>query len=139
MNTKIFEQVHSLATDMLAAAESENSEQFSRLYQELQSICFDNEDDESKNHPVQWETLADFTEDAEEALRHYKKALGFADEIGAKDYKASICYAQAMLLADEERLDEARSAIEEAQEYSNGLSDQELLDDIAELSKALEG
>ncbi|NQX92886.1 MAG: SDR family oxidoreductase [Flavobacteriales bacterium] len=46
----------------MKAASVEDIAQFSSLYAELKAICVDNENTD-KDHPVQWETLADFTEE----------------------------------------------------------------------------
>ena len=89
MNTKLYKKVHTLATELLEAAENDDGELFSRHYLELKTLCDDNENSD-KNHPVQWETLADFTEDLQQALAYYQKALGYAEKIDAKDYMASI-------------------------------------------------
>ena len=131
-------QIRQLANDLLNAAENENGEKYTRLYHELQNLCFENEDQEGKNHPFQWETLADFTENTDEAVLYYNRALGYADDIGAKDHMASICYSKALVLADHERNDEALSAIEEASEYATAIDDNTLKTDINDLLKALQ-
>ena len=74
INTKIYKSVYSLSEKLMAAARKDNAEVFESLYAELKTICLDNENTD-KDHPEQWETLADFTEDLEEAVIGYKKAL----------------------------------------------------------------
>ena len=141
MNTKLYKQVHSLAGELLAAAEAGDDKQFHALYLQLRTLCQDNEADERKNHPVQWETLADFTEDAADALRLYEKALGIAESRQARDYMASICYAMALLLFEEAapvgNLERARLVAQQASEYASRIEDDELKSDIAALIKQL--
>ena len=83
MNTKLYKKVHSLATEMLLAADEEDDQRFVDYYQELKTLCEEYQD-KAENHPVQWETLADFTEDVTEAMGLYDKALTFAQSISAK-------------------------------------------------------
>lgn len=54
MNTKIYKKVHTLAIELLKADDKEDEQAFTRLYQELKALCYDNEGNETKNHPVQW-------------------------------------------------------------------------------------
>lgn len=129
LNTKLYKRVHTLATEMLEAAQSGDELVFTGLYQELQTLCSDNETSE-KNHPVQWETLADFTEDVPEALGHYKKALESAEAINAKDYMASISYAMAMLLKEEGAIEEALVLAQQADQKAAKIEDKELQQEI---------
>ncbi|MFQ3308782.1 MAG: hypothetical protein ACI8YX_000126, partial [Porticoccaceae bacterium] len=59
INTKLYKAVYSLSEKLIAAAKKDNIEVFGALYAELNAICLDNENTE-KDHPEQWETLADF-------------------------------------------------------------------------------
>lgn len=142
MNTKLYKQVYELAGELLTAAQSDDDTQFDRLYEQLKTLCSDNEADDHKNHPVQWETLADFTQDNVEALALYDKALHYAQAIDAKDYMASICYAMAILFVEDATLDKeggkALAAAKQARQYAEGIEDTELQQEIAELLTTLE-
>lgn len=96
MNTKIYKQVHSLAKVLLQASQNKDQKKFDKSYAQLQKICEDHEDS-PKDHPVQWETLADFTEDLTLAITFYDKALAKAEAIQANDFCASIGYSLATL------------------------------------------
>jgi len=96
MNTKIYKQVHSLAKDLLKASQGKNQQEFDKSYAQLLKICEEHEDS-PKDHPVQWETLADFTEDLEQAIALYEKALLKAEAIESKDFCASIGYSLATM------------------------------------------
>ncbi len=96
MNTKIYKRVLFLADHLMAAAEEENQKKFDDYYSQLQALCEEHEASE-KDHPVQWETLADFTEDLVLAVTLYKKALVKAQEINDKDFCSSIAYSIASL------------------------------------------
>lgn len=137
MNSKLYKKVHDLAETLLSAVENDNEEQFALQYEELKNICYENEGDDHKNHPVQWETLADFTEEVDEALRLYKKAFEVAEGILAMDYMASITYAMALLLSEAEQEQEALSFIRLADEYAKNISDSELQREINALLQVL--
>ena len=96
VNTKIYQSVYILAEELLEANNRGNQEVFDTLYATLQAICTDNENTD-KDHPVQWETLADFTEELEEALVIYEKALAKAIAINSKDFMSSIAFSMAVL------------------------------------------
>lgn len=138
MNTKLYKQVQNFAADLMDAAEQEDDAQFHVLYAQLKALCEDNEDDDHRNHPVQWETLADFTEDYDEALVIYEKALTVSQHRKARDYNASIQYAMAQLLKELGRTEEALQRATSAQMSANKVDDPELQREILQLLKSLQ-
>ena len=60
INTKIYKAVYELAEKLMKAAAKDDRATFEALYAELEAICTEHENTE-KDHPEQWETLADFT------------------------------------------------------------------------------
>jgi tetratricopeptide (TPR) repeat protein len=143
MNTKLYKRVHALATELLKAAEAEDQKVFDRHYEELKAICYDHESEvgvngeQAKNHPVQWETLADFTEESSEALPLYEKALAYASDIEARDYMASITYSMARMLKDEGQLEQALEYAKEADKNASRTQDNELKREVKALLKVL--
>lgn len=136
MNTKIYKAVHGLAEKLLAAANKKNQEKFDALYAELKAICEDNEDTH-KDHPVQWETLADFTTDYEEALAIYSKALVKAVAIDSKDFMSSIPFAMATLQAELGLVDAAIENLKNAQASAERIEDEDLKVEISKLLTTL--
>lgn len=137
MNTKIYKQVHSLAKELMHAAQRKNQKQFDEHYAVLEKVCVDNENTE-KDHPVQWETLADFTDDLSLAITLYEKALSKAEAINSKDFLSSIAFAIASLQVE---LGDEVSAIEHlksAQINSNKIADRDLKAEINDLLISLE-
>ena len=135
MNTKIYKSVHVLAEKLMAAAEKEDRATFDACYTELNSICIDNEAT-NKDHPVQWETLADFTEDLEEAVAGYVKALEKSVAINSKDHMSSIGYSMACLQIELGLTQEAIKSLEDAKISANKIEDKQLK---AEIDALLEG
>ncbi|MFT7371537.1 MAG: hypothetical protein ACI9T9_000213 [Oleiphilaceae bacterium] len=136
LSTKLYKKVHTLAEGLLKAAHKEDEATFEELYSELRVLCDEYENTE-KNHPVQWETLADFAEESDDALVLYKKALGFAEAESACDYIASINYAMAVLLKETGEHDQALIAAENAHAQAGNVSDEELKEEIINLIETL--
>ncbi len=136
MNTKIYKSVYSLAENLMKAADKEDQETFDSLYTELKAICVDNENTD-KDHPVQWETLADFTDDLEAAIEGYKKALDKSIAINSIDYMSSIAFSMATLQAELGQTDAAIKNLQAAKISANKIADNELKAEIDVLLEKL--
>jgi len=136
LSTKLYKKVHTLAEGLLKAAHKEDDATFEELYSELRALC-DEHENTDKNHPVQWETLADFAEESDDALVLYKKALGLAKAESAYDYIASINYAMAVLLKEIGENEQALIAAENAHAQAGNIGDEELKEEIINLIEAL--
>ena len=129
MNTKLYKQVHMLAGELMKAASKEDRESF--------TSCDEN-DGTDKDHPVQWETLADFTEDLEEAVALYSKALAKAVIINSKDFMSSIAFSMATLQVELGLKEAAIESLKSAVVSANKIEDKELKAEINELLEELE-
>ena len=136
MNTKIYKSVHGLAEKLMEAANKDDSEVFYALYTELKAICIDNESTD-KDHPVQWETLADFTEELEDAVAIYEKALEKSIAINSKDYMSSIAFSMATLQIKLGHTEAAIKNIQDAKASANKIEDEELKAEIDALLETL--
>ena len=137
MNTKIYKQVHSLAKDLMQAVHRKNQVRFDECHAELKKVCEENEDTD-KDHPVQWETLADFTDDLELAISIYEKALSKAVAINSKDFLSSIAFAIASLQVELGDTVSAIEHLENAKINSNKIADKDLKIEIEELLEKLQ-
>lgn len=135
INTKIYKAVYGLAEGLVEADRKGDSAEFLSLYGRLEAICLDN-DGTDKDHPEQWETLADFTEDLEAALVIYEKAQAKALAINAKDHLSSIGLSMAKLQVDLGQKEAAIKSLESAQVSANKIEDKQLK---AEIDAFLEG
>lgn len=136
MNTKIYKRVLSLAGDLMAAAEDKNQTKFDGYYSELKQIC-EEHDKTDKDHPVQWETLADFTEDLAEAVSVYESALERAEAINSKDFRSSIGYTIATLKVELGDKEGAIEHLEKAKISCNKIVDKALKAEIHDLLEEL--
>jgi len=136
MNTKIYKQVHTLAKDIMQAVHRKNQIRFDECYAQLKKVCEDNEGSD-KDHPVQWETLADFTDDFDLAIAIYEKALVKAEAINSKDFLSSVAFAIASLQVELGDKASAIEHLENAKINSNKIADKELKIEIEEMLEAL--
>ncbi|GAB54267.1 hypothetical protein GPUN_0113 [Glaciecola punicea ACAM 611] len=132
INTKIYKAVYSLSEKLMAAASANNQDAFNALYGELETLCMKNESTD-KDHPEQWETLADFTEELNDALIVYEKALAKASAINSKDHMSSIAYSMATLQIELAQTGKAIKSLQNAKISANKIADKELKAEIDEL------
>ena len=120
----------------MAAAEAENRQLFDSLYAELETICVENENTD-KDHPEQWETLADFTEELEDAVVIYEKALKKAIAVNSKDHMSSIAFSMAKVKIDLGRTVDAVQNLKDAKVSANKIEDNDLKAEIDDLLEEL--
>ena len=136
INTKLYKAVYSLSEKLMAAAKKDDIEVFGSLYAELNAICLDNENTE-KDHPEQWETLADFTEDLKDAVAGYEKALQKAMVINSKDHMSSIAFSMATLQLELGETEAAVKNLQDAKVSANKIADKDLKKEIDDLLETL--
>lgn len=136
INTKIYKEIYFLAESLLEADKADNQEEFDALYAQLKALCVDNENTD-KDHPEQWETLADFTVDLDEALQIYDKALNKAKAINSKDHIASISFSVAELQLELGQKQAAIDSLNNAKIAANKIEDKEFKVEIDELLSAI--
>lgn len=132
INTKIYKSIYVLAEKLLEADSKNDQKTFDVLYAQLKDLCIENEKSD-KDHPEQWETLADFTEDLDEALIIYQKALDKAAAINSKDHLSSIAFSMAELQIELGQTDAAIKNLENAKISANKIEDREFKVEINEL------
>jgi len=136
INTKIHKSVYELAEKLMKAADKDDREAFNSLYAELKAVCTDNENTDN-DHPEQWETLADFEEEIEDALVGYEKALGKAIAMDSKDHMSSIAFSMATMQIELGQTDAAIKNLENAKVNADRIDDKDLKKEIDELLEKL--
>lgn len=132
MNTKLYKKVLTHTDNLLAAVQQKNQKRFDGFYADLKQLCEDHESTD-KDHPVQWETLADFTDDLALAVSIYEKALKKAEAINDKDCRSSIGYSIASLKMELGDKNGAIEHLEKAKISCNKIIDKELKAEIHDL------
>ncbi len=105
-------------------------------YQQLIKLCAANENS-PKDHPLQWEALADFTNDSEQALDIYEKALHCAERLALVDFTASIYLSMAQRYEEMELVDKAREIADKSLALVEQVENKELCADIVDYAKNL--
>ena len=136
INTKIYKAIYKLAEELLEADRIGDQVAFDAFYAELQALCIDNENTD-KDHPEQWETLADFTGELDEALVKYEKALEKAAAINSKDHMSSIAFSMAVLQIELGQKEAALTSLQNAKISANKIEDREFKVEIDELLASL--
>ena len=136
INIKIYKAVYELAEKLMKAAAKDDRATFETLYAELEAICIEHENT-GKDHPEQWETLADFTEELEDALPIYQKALDKAVAKQSNDHIASIGFSMAALQVELGDTQAAIERLQQAQASAHTIEDNELKAEIDELLATL--
>ena len=136
INTKIYKAVYELAEKLMKAAAKDDRATFEALYAELEAICTEHENT-GKDLPEQWETLADFTEELEDALPIYQKALDKAVAKQSNDHIASIGFSMAALQVELGDNQAAIERLQQAQASAHTIEDNELKAEIDELLATL--
>jgi len=136
INTKIYKSVYGLAEKLMEADRNGDKVAFDSLHAELRAVCVDNENTD-RDHPEQWETLADFAENLEEALEGYEKAMEKAMAINAKDHMSSIAFSMATVQIELGQTDAAIKNLQDAKINANKIDDRELKTEIDELLETL--
>jgi len=136
MNTKIYKKVLSLTESLMTAAQQKNQKRFDGYYLELKELCEFYETTD-KDHPVQWETLADFTDDLALAVTIYEQALVKAQAINSKDFCSSIGFSIGTLKVELGDNTGAIEHLEKAKISCNKIIDKELKAEIHDLLEKL--
>ena len=132
INTKIYHSIYVLAEKLLEADSANDKKTFDRLYIQLKELCIENEKG-NKDHPEQWETLADFTEDLDEALLIYQKALNKAAALDSKEHLSSIAFSMAELQNELGQTEAAIKSLQNAKITASKLDDRAFRVEISEM------
>ena len=137
MNTKIHKKLNELSISLMKAADRQDEKKFYPLYDELKTLCFDNESDPVKNHPEQWETLADFTDELDQAIEYYQVAIKYAQALKLPEFIASIHYSMAIMYKDNSQAVLALECANTANANMKRVHDKVLQEEIELLIKEL--
>ena len=132
INTKIYHSIYVLAEKLLEADSANDKKTFDMLYIQLKELCIENEKG-NKDHPEQWETLADFTEDLDEALLIYQKALNKAAALDSKEHLSSIAFSMAELQSELGQTEAAIKSLQNAKITASKLDDKAFRVEISKM------
>ena len=132
INNKIYHSIYVLAEKLLEADSANDKKTFDMLYIQLKELCIENEKG-NKDHPEQWETLADFTEDLDEALLIYQKAQNKAAALDSKEHLSSIAFSMAELQSELGQTEAAIKSLQNAKITASKLDDKAFRVEISKM------
>ena len=138
MKAPLYNEILDICQNIANASTNDDDNARNSACADLQKLCATNQNS-PKDHPLQWEALADFTDDLALAVTIYEQALVKAEAINSKDFRSSIGFSVAALKV--ELGDEAGAIehLEKAKISCNKIVDKELKAEIHDLLEELKG
>ncbi|GAA0821932.1 hypothetical protein KO495_08995 [Colwellia sp. D2M02] len=129
MKAPLFDEILTICQDIANASSVDNDEARLQACKKLQVLCATNQNTPN-DHPLQWEALADFTEDGDQAMDIYQIALVTAEKMALNTFKASITLAMAQRYHEFEEIEKAQQYAAQANELAGTIDDEELQKEI---------
>ena len=132
MKVPLYNDILSICQEISNASNNNNDELRLASCKKLQILCATSQGT-PKDHPLQWEALADFTEDGEQAMDIYEVALATAEKLTLPTFTASAYLAMAQRQVEFEEKDKALVFANKANDAAQNIESEELKSEIAEL------
>lgn len=130
MKAPLYDEILDICQQIANASAQDDDNTRSNACKNLQKLCATNQDS-PKDHPLQWEALADFTEDGDLAIDIYEIALASADKLKLPTFTASIYLAMAQRQQEfEEETEKAIEFAKKAEIASKNIDSEELKQEI---------
>lgn len=136
MKAPLFDEILNISQAIADASGNNDDEAREKHYQALIKLCAANENT-PRDHPLQWEALADFTIDTEQALDIYQKGLDCAQLHKLDNSTASLHLAIALRYQEMEDKEKALASINLAKALLDSITIDELKQEINELFNEL--
>jgi len=136
MKAPLYADILAICQEIANASNTDNDELRLASCKKLQVLCATNQDS-PKDHPLQWEALADFTDDGEQAMDIYEVALATAEKLALPVFTASAYLAMALRQVEFEEKEQALVFANKANEAAQTIESEELKIEIAELLSQL--
>ncbi|TYK66189.1 hypothetical protein [Colwellia echini] len=132
MKAPLYNDILAICQEIANASAADNDELRLSHCKKLQVLCATSQNT-PKDHPLQWEALADFTEDGEQAMDIYEIALATAEKLALPTYTASAYLAMALRQVEFEEPDQALIFANKANDAAQSIESEELKAEITEL------
>lgn len=137
MKAPLYNDILTICTEIANASAAENDESRLAACKKLQVLCATNQNS-PKDHPLQWEALADFTEDGEQAMDIYEIALITAEKLTLPTFTASAYLAMAQRQVEFKENTQALTFANKANDAAKNIESEELKEEITELVTSLQ-
>lgn len=132
MKAPLYNDILNICQEISNASTTENDELRVAACKKLQVLCATNQGS-PKDHPLQWEALADFTEDGDQAMDIYEVALATAEKLALPTFTASAYLSMALRQVEFEENEQALIFAQKANEAAETIESEELKAEITEL------
>lgn len=136
MKAPLYDEILDICQQIANASANDDDEARNNACKNLQKLCATSQDT-PKDHPLQWEALADFTEDGELAMDIYEVALATAAKRKLPSFTASIYLSMAQRQQEFEEKDQAIEFAKKAEIASENIESEELKLEIKEFLATL--
>ena len=131
MKAPLYDDILNICQEIAKASSAENDELRLEHCKKLQVLCAKNQNT-PKDHPLQWEALADFTEDGDQAMDIYDVALATAEKLSLPTFTASAYLAMSLRQVEFEEQEQALVFAKKASDAAESIESLELKAEIAE-------
>lgn len=129
MKAPLYDEILDICQLIATASAQDNDAAREDACKNLQKLCATNQDT-PKDHPLQWEALADFTEDGDLSMDIYELALASAEKLKLPTFTASVYLAMAQRQQEFEETEKAIEFAKQAEIASTSIDDEELKQEI---------
>ncbi|GAA6173523.1 hypothetical protein NBRC116592_31930 [Colwellia sp. KU-HH00111] len=129
MKAPLYNEILDICQQIANASAKDNDEARAQACKDLQKLCATHQGT-PKDHPLQWEALADFTEDGDLAMDIYEIGLSTAQHLKLEVFTASIYLAMAQRQQEFEQTEKAKTYAQQAETASEQIDDDELKQEI---------
>ena len=129
MKAPLYDDILNICQQIANASADNNDELRSNACKDLQKLCATSQGT-PKDHPLQWEALADFTEDGDLAMDIYEIALATASKLSLPTFTTSIYLAMAQRQQEFEESEKAIEYAKQAEIASESMDNVELEQEV---------
>jgi len=129
MKAPLYDEILDICQDIAKASAASDEDARNEACKNLQKLCASNQGS-PKDHPLQWEALADFTDDGDLAMDIYEIGLSTAEKLKLPTFTASIYLAMAQRQHEFEEQEKALEYGKKAEQASQSIDSEELKNDI---------
>lgn len=132
MKAPLYNDILSICQEISNASNTDSDDLRIASCKKLQVLCATNQGS-PKDHPLQWEALADFTEDGDQAMDIYEVALAIAEKLSLPTFTASAYLAMAQRQVEFEEKEKALVFANKANDAAQTIDSEEMKTEITEL------
>ncbi|WP_114325951.1 hypothetical protein [Candidatus Colwellia aromaticivorans] len=136
MKAPLYNEILNICQNIANASEKDDNDARNSACGELQKLCANNQNS-PKDHPLQWEALADFTDDGDQAMDIYQIALSVAEKLKLETFIASVYLAMAQRQQEFEESSKALEYATMANSAAQNISSEELKQEVQEFLSTL--